>query len=227
MKNGKLYGVGVGPGDKELVTLKALRVLKEADIIAAPLMKNGERTAYSIIADYVKDKEIMDIVMPMNKNFDELNKNYEKIADELGERLREGKNIAFVTLGDPTIYSTYMQINKIILKKGFETELISGVTSFCAAAARLNIPLCERDEPLIVLPASYKDVRGGLKLRGNKALMKASRAILEVRDMLKEENLIDKSYMVERCGMENERVYRNLDELNDKSGYFSVIIVKQ
>lgn len=226
MKNGKLYGVGVGPGDKELVTVKALRILKEADIIAVPLMKNGERTAYNIIADHVKNKEIMDFVMPMSKNYDELNRNYEKIAEKVEERLKEGKTVAFITLGDPTIYSTYMQISKIITKKGFEVELIPGITSFCAAAARLNMPLCERDEPLIILPASYKEVRSGLRLRGNKVLMKASRAILEVRDMLKEENLIDKSAMVECCGMENERIYRNLNELNDKTGYFSVIIVK-
>lgn len=227
MKKGKLYGVGVGPGDKELVTIKAVRILKEADIVAVPLMKSGERTAFNIISDYVKDKEIMDFLMPMSKNYCELNKNYEVIADKLTEKLDKGKNIAFITLGDPTVYSTYMQINSIVLKKGYETELVPAVTSFCAAAARLNIALCERDEPLIILPASYKEVRYGLKLKGNKVLMKAGKSILEVRDILKEESMINKSSMVECCGMDNEKIYKNLEELNEKSSYFSIIIVKE
>ncbi len=226
MATGKLFGVGVGPGDRELITLKALRILKEADIIAVPLMKSGERTAFNIIEEYVADKEIMDLYMPMSKNFEELQKNYEATADKIQQQLILGRNVAFITLGDPTVYSTYMQVNTLINARGYETELIPGITSFCAAAARLNMSLCERDEPLIVLPASYKEVREGLRLKGTKVLMKASRAIIEVRDIIKEENLMDKASMVECCGMKNERIYKNLDELKEKSSYFSIIIVK-
>lgn len=83
MKQGKLYGVGVGPGDKELITLKALRILQESDIIMVPMMKNGEKTAFHIIEDYVKDKEIIECNMPMSKDFDILQKNYEIISDEV------------------------------------------------------------------------------------------------------------------------------------------------
>lgn len=226
MKTGKLYGVGVGPGDKELITLKALRILKQSDIIAVPKMKSGETTAFNIIEEYVQGKEIMECYMPMTKDLAELNKNYNEVADKVEEKLKEGKDVAFITLGDPTVYSTYMQINAIILERGYETELISGVTSFCAAAARLNTPLCERDEPLIIVPASYKDVRNSLKLKGNKVFMKASRAILEVRDILKEENMLENAAMVECCGMENEKVYNNLEDLEEKSSYFSIVIVK-
>jgi len=227
MYKGKLFGVGVGPGDKELITLKALKIIKETDIIAVPLMKSGERTAFNIIEEYVGNKPVMDCVMPMNKDFGELKKNYLKISDMLEEKLAEGKNIAFITLGDPTVYSSYMQINSIILQRGYETEIIPAVTSFCAAAAKLNMPLCERDEPLIILPASYKGVREGVRLKGAKVLMKAGRSISDIRDILREENLLDNSVMVECCGMENERIYRNLNELNEKSNYFSVIIVKE
>lgn len=226
MKKGKLYGVGVGPGDKELITVKALRIIKEADIIAVPQTKGGERTAFNIIEDYVKDKTIIDFFMPMNRNFDELNKNYEKISDKIEEELKQGKNIAFITLGDPTIYSTYMQINNIILNRGYETELISGVVSFCAAAAKLNISLCERDEPLIIVPAAYKEIDKLLDLKGSKVFMKAGKSIIEIKDMLKKENMAENSFAVECCGMENERIYRNLDELEEKASYFSVIIVK-
>ncbi len=227
MRKGKLFGVGVGPGDKELVTLKALRIIKEADVIAVPLMKNGERTAFNIIETYTENKFVMDCAMPMNKDFDELQKNYMKISDMIEEKLIDGKNVAFITLGDPTVYSSYIQINSIILKRGYETEIIPAVTSFCAAAARLNIPLCERDEPLVILPSSYDNVKEGVKLSGTKVLMKAGRSISDIREFLRDENLLDKSVMVECCGMENEKIYRNLDEVNEKSNYFSLIIVKE
>ncbi len=223
---GKLYGVGVGPGDKELVTLKALRVLQECDVVAVPKMKSGETTAYNIVADYIPEKPVLECPMPMHKNFDELQKNYEAIADRVEERLQKGENVAFITLGDPTVYSTYMQINAIILARGYETELIPGITSFCAAAARLNMPLCERDEPLIVLPASYKEVKEGIRLRGNKVLMKANRAVMEVRDMLAEAGLLESSSMVECCGMPNEKIYRSMADMHESSTYFSIIIVK-
>ncbi len=223
---GKLYGVGVGPGDKELVTVKALRILKEADTVMVPLMKNGEKTAYHIIEDYVEEKKVIECAMPMSKDFEALSRNYEALADSIEERLKAGNDIAFITLGDPTVYSTYMQLNEIITKRGYETEIIPGVPSFCAAAARLNMPLCERDEPLLVLPASYEKSRMGLHFPGTKVLMKANRAILKTRDILEEEGLLGQACMVERCGMEDEKVYRDLGGLEENSSYFSVIIVK-
>ena len=112
------------------------------------------------------------------------------------------------------------------MKRGYETEIIPGITSFCAAAARLNMSLCERDETLTILPSSYKNVREGLHTQGTKVLMKANRAIIEVRDILREEGMIDQAVMVECCGMENEKIYKDLNELDDRTSYFSIIIVK-
>lgn len=222
MQKGKFYCVGVGPGDKELITLKALNVLKTADIIAVP----HKGTAYNIVSDYIKGKEITEVYTPMSKSFAELEKNYSSIAQKLAIYLDEGKSVAFITLGDPTVYSTCMQVNSIIVQLGYDTEVIPGITSFCAAAARLNIPLCERDEPLVILPASYGEVRDGLKLKGTKVLMKASSAILDVKAVLEQENMLDAASMVECCGMENEKVYKSLSELTEVSSYFSTIIVK-
>ena len=227
MIKGKLFGVGVGPGDKELITVKALRIIRESDIIAVPLMKSGEKTAFNIIKDYIGDKTILECGMPMIKNKEELDRNYEKVSDIIEEKLLEGKNVAFITLGDPTVYSTYMRINYIIGKRGYETEIIPAVTSFCAAAARLNISLCERDEPLIIFPASYDEIKEGLEFKGTKVLMKANSSILDIRDILREKKLIDKSVMIERCGMENEKIYTNIDELDKKTSYFSIVIIKE
>lgn len=219
---GELYCVGVGPGDKELITLKAVRVLREADIIAAPITKNGDRTAYDIAAEFIAGKPVVDCFMPMSKNTDELERNYAALSDELEKHLSDGKTVALLTLGDPTVYSTCMQINEIIKNRGYETEIISGVTSFCAAAARLGVPLCERDEALVILPASY-DLSEGMCFKGTKVLMKASRKLPKVRDMLKKGR--HRAYMVEKCGMDGEKVYTSIDDV-DESSYFSTIIVK-
>lgn len=226
MIKGKLYGVGVGPGDKELLTLKALRVLREADIIAVPLMRSGARTAYDITEDYIGDKEVIEFLMPMTKELEKLEKNYSEIADKLEEHLREGKNIAFITLGDVTVYSSYMQINRRILERGYETELVPGIPSFCAAAARLNMALCERDEPLVILPANYENIEEQLDMKGTKVLMKASRHAGAVRDILNKKGLTEQAVMVECCGMENEKIYTDLNDIDEKSSYFSIIIIK-
>ncbi len=227
MKKGKLYGVGVGPGDEELITQKALRILRECDVIAVPLMKNGERTAFNIVENYIKDKFIINCEMPMNKDFKHLSENYGKISDIIETELKTGKNVAFITLGCPTVYSTYTQINSIILNRGYETEIIPGITSFSAAAAKLNVPLCERNEPLIVLPASYNEIKSFLHIKGTKVLMKANKEIQKTLETLKKENLLDTSYMAERCGMKNERIFKDLNKVSENMSYFSTIIVKE
>ena len=225
MNHGKLYGVGVGPGDKELLTLKALRVLKEADIVMIPVTKNGGRIAYDIVSEYLEGKTVIETKSPMTKDYTKLRENYEKIAEEVEKYIQDGKKVAFITIGDPTIYSTYMQLHEIVKNHGFETEIIPGVTSFCAAAAELGMSLCERDEVLTVIPSSYKDVREGINRAGTKVLMKANSAILDVRDVLKAEGKLDQAVMVEKCGMSDQKIYRDLNELEEQTSYFSTIIV--
>lgn len=228
MDKGIFYCVGVGPGDKELITIKALHALQRADIIAVPRMKNGESTAYGIVKDYIGGKDIINFHTPMSKDFAALDKNYANIAKTIAALLDSGKSVAFITLGDPGVYSTAMQVNADIAAMGYKTEVIPGITSFCAAAARLNISLCERDEPLVVLPASYSGTADDLRHKGTKVLMKAGRAIIDVKDMLAKEGMLDKASMVECCGMENEKIYKSLSEpsLSDTNSYFSIIIVK-
>ena len=105
--------------------------------------------------------------------------------------------------------------------------LVAGVTSICAVAAKLNVSLCERAEPLIVLPGSYKEASKFLDGPGNKVLMKSASEIARVRDELKERGLIKNAAMVERCGLPGEKVYRDLNEIDPNSSYFSVILVKE
>jgi len=226
MKKGKLFGVGVGPGDKELITVKAIKILNNADIVFVPVMKNGDKAAFNIVEEYIKDKYIVECVMPMCRNLEKLESNYNLIADTIERELKKSKNVAFITLGDPTIYSTYIHIDSIISQRGYETEIIPAVTSFCAAAAKLNIPLCIRNEPLIIIPASNVKLKNYLNLNGNKVIMKAGSLVGDVIDILKKESMANKSYIIERCGMENEKIYNNIDKVEKNEEYFSIIIIK-
>ena len=138
--------------------------------------------------------------------------------------MQKGKNVVFLTLGDPTVYSTYLYVHKRIAQRGYRTELTSGITSFCAVAAKLNIGLVEKAEELHVIPASYQ-IEDALKLPGTKVLMKAGRKIGQVKELLKKAGM--QAMMIENCGMENEKIYQTVDEIPENAGYYSLIIVKE
>ena len=177
MNKGKLYGVGVGPGDPELLTAKAIRILGECDVIAVPQSENGGRTALEIATCYIKDKPVRAFDMPMTHDRAARNASHDAAADAICALLDEGKNVAFLTLGDPTVYSTGWYVHKRVVSRGYDAELIPGVPSFCAAAARLGRALCEDGEMLHIIPASHGKEREGLALPGSKVLMKAGRGM--------------------------------------------------
>lgn len=226
--SGKLYGVGVGPGDPELLTLKAVRIIQEVEVIALP--KTDEQTIAALeIVKKVIDitaKEMIELYLPMTKDENVLHKSHDKAASQLVPILRQGKNIAFLTLGDPSIYSTYIYLHERVLQSGFEAQLIAGVPSFCAVAAKLNEPLCQGAEPLHLVPASYRGTDDYLQWKGTKILMKSGQALEKVVDALRKKGLLESSSMVERCGMEGERVFPDLSKVNTGTSYFSTIVVK-
>ena len=224
---GKLYGVGVGPGDPELLTLKAVRVIEECEVIAVPANSKEKCVAYKIASQAVKnidDKEFLYIHMPMTRDENLLKENHNKGAEDIAKVLNTGKNIAFLTLGDPSIYSTYIYIHKLVLEKGYETEIISGIPSFCAAAARINEGLVEKAEELHIIPASYQ-IEEALKLKGTKVFMKSGKKIGAVKEAVGKSH--GRAVMVENCGMENETVYENLNDVKENASYYSLIIVKE
>lgn len=227
MNQGILYGLGVGPGDPELLTLKAARILREADIIAVPDKGSGEKTAFNIVRDFVEGKEIMTCATPMVRDQAVLDAAYEEICDRLGKALDEGKTVAFITLGDPSVYSTYYYIHERMLRRGYEAVLVPGVPSFCAVAARLNKSLCERSERLLIVPASHKDMSDCLATDANLVFMKAGKEIDALKETLRQHDLLDKASLVANCGMENEAVFEHFADMPEKTGYFSVVIVKK
>lgn len=174
---GILFGTGIGPGDPELMTLKAVRLIRENDTIAVPGEKPEESIAYQIAVQAVPElaeKELVAIPMPMTKNAKELKENHRRGAEKIEELLDAGKNVVFLTLGDPTVYSTYLYVHRRVLEDGYDARIVSGVTSFCAAAASLSEGLVENSEELHVIPASYQ-IEDALELSGTKVLMKAGK----------------------------------------------------
>ena len=133
----KLYGIGVGPGDPELLTLKALRIIKESDVIALPGEVAKDTVAYKIVAGIYNElshKELLAVPMPMTKDPVKLQESHDNGAKLIEEHLKAGRQVAFLTLGDPTVYSTYLYVHKRLQEMGYEVEILSGITSFCAVA---------------------------------------------------------------------------------------------
>ena len=223
---GVLYGIGVGPGDPELMTLKAARLIREMDIIAAPGEDVKKTTAFNIALQAVPeiaDKELLPIHMPMVMDREFIAQYHRKGAEAIVEKLEEGKNVGFITLGDPTVYSTYSYIEKIVKDMGYKTAYISGITSFCAAAATMGIPLAEWRESLHIIPAIHS-LQKELDEEGNFVLMKSGKKINEVKEILKKSG--KDVVMVENCGMPDEKRYYSVEEIPDDSGYFALIIAK-
>ena len=224
---GIAYGVGVGPDDPELMTLKAIRLIRENDVIAVPGKVVREAVAYRIAAAVVPelaDKELVPVYMPMVRDRELIDAEHRKGAALLERYLDQGKNVVYLTLGDPTVYCTFSYLQHILESDGYQVELVPGITSFCAAAARLNLPLVEWDEPLHVVPAVHKTA-DPLDQSGTYVLMKSASHMAEVKDLLRRSGR-DVS-AVENCSMDTEKVYRGVEEIPDDAGYFSLIVAKE
>ncbi len=224
---GILYGVGVGPGNPELMTLKAARLIRENEVIACPGKSARDTVAYKIALQAepaLADKTLLSVEMPMTHDPDALEKGHRLAAETVEAHLREGRNVVFLTLGDPSIYSTYLYIQKRVAAHGFPTALVPGVTSFCAAAARANVSLAEWEEQLHIVPAVHR-LDGGLNLPDNYILMKSGKRMAEVKELLRQSG--KDIVMVENCGMPDEHIYRSIDEIPDDAGYYSLIIAKE
>ncbi len=244
---GTLYGVGTGPGDPELMTLKAVRIVSECDVIAVPISNrdiaikpviwNGEDAdikeflegcvAYQITLPNIPEmtkKPVLALPMPMSKDKEELRRIHDDGAKAVAELLKQGKNVCFLTLGDPTVYSTYLYVHKRIQKMGYPVEIVSGIPSFCSVAAEFGMGLVENKDELHVIPSSY-GVQEALKLPGTKVLMKAGKKMAEVKEEIQKTD--QKFYMMENCGMPDEKSYTDINQVPDKTSYFSLIILKE
>ena len=230
MKQGVLYGVSVGPGDPELLTQKALRVVGQCPVIAAPQTLGGEMMALDILRQAlpVEGKTILPLTFTMAREESVREEAHALAAALLIEQLQSGRDVAMLNLGDVSIYSTFGHLMGRIQKAGYRTEMIPGVPSFCAVAARLGVLLAEQ-ETAISIHAGSGDLSGIWDTPGTKVLMKSGRQLPAVLTQLAEQGKLEQSALVCNCGLPNEQVVTDLrGQLPEEmAGYFTTIIVKE
>ncbi|MCL2461648.1 MAG: precorrin-2 C(20)-methyltransferase [Defluviitaleaceae bacterium] len=226
---GKLFGIGAGPGDPELLTLKAVSIIQKCGVIAVP-ESGGERAAFSIVERYLDGKELLECRFAMENDMAKRREARWAAAGSIVEFLDKGENVGFVTLGDPSTYSTYMYIHEIITGMGFDAEIIPGISSYAAAAAMLGIALCENDEPLTIIPAKHSEnIDELLDYPGNKVIMKSGENMMRVLEKLKERGYGDRTKIACRVTMDGQQLFDSIEnyEKSSEAGYLTVAIVKE
>ncbi|MBQ8983114.1 MAG: precorrin-2 C(20)-methyltransferase [Lachnospiraceae bacterium] len=217
MKNGILYGIGVGPGDPELMTLKSVRLIEESDILFLPAKSREKCMAYRIAAQavgHLAEKEYLCHEFPMVPDKEIMDQAHDEITKLLAEELVQGKTVAFLTIGDPSIYSTYSYIQERLVADGYEVKTVSGVPSFCAVAARLGIPLGLWAEEIHILSGYHKlsEQKSPLnevlkqEYKGTRIYMKSGRQLETLLHHLQVEMRCQEIqvYIITNCGLENE-----------------------
>lgn len=231
---GKLYGVGIGPGDPKLLTLRAKEVLDTVNTIFVPKAKDdGISCARKIVESAAENhKKFIELTFPMTKDQKKLESYWLRAAERIVKELKMKRTAAFVTIGDPFIYSTYIYLLETLRKNfpNIKVETIPGVSAFNAASASIGLPLVKGNERLAVLPVT-KDLKGlkeALKKFDTVVLMKVSSKLESIICLLKEIELIKNSVLISHAGQANEKIITDLSSLKDKKlGYLSVIIVKR
>lgn len=236
---GRLYVVGVGPGDPELLTLKGARVLGEVGCICVPKGKaEGKSLALSIVKGAVSldGKEIVETYFPMVRTAgapagDRPDAEWEAAVSAITERLDKGIDTAFITIGDPGIYSTFFYLFEGLLaaRPDLRIEIVPGISSINASAAAAGLTLGLGDDKIAVMPANYlADLDEVLERFATVVLMKVHRVLPEIVAALKSKGLLERAVCVSRAGMADERIYGDLSGLKKEDlDYFSLIIVRK
>lgn len=233
MKKGKLYGIGVGPGDSTLLTVKAVEALKKADLIITPKTeKKDGSAAWHIASPYIPETtDVLPIVFQMNLDMDAVNKQWEENRKIISEKLDEGKNLVFLTLGDPMLYSTYMYIFNALDRDKYDVETIPGIPAFLGIAAHLGMPVAEWEETVLILPAtaSEEKIDQVLSVADHAVIMKVYKNWGYIKEELKKHHLMKNAVLVSRYGLPDEKIFRDLENLPSDfvPNYLSTILTKR
>ena len=229
---GKLYGIGVGPGNPDLMTLRAKELLEKAQVIAYPVKKLGEEGgALNIISQRVdvKGKEVVELLFSMNPDDEVRKKCRAEAMEKICGLLDQGKDIAMVTLGDVAVYSTYMYIDRDIQARGYETEVVPGIPSFCHGAALARLPLMIGEESVAVVSLAKRNNENAEKVLDavdNLVIMKAFASIPAIVEMLNKRNIpLANATVMSNIGMEDE--YLGPLDPNREYGYFTTVLIKK
>ncbi len=228
-KKGKLYGIGVGPGDTELLTLKAARILKTVPVVFTPKSaKEKESIALSIVRPVLEERDdykrlmLVTPIFPMIEDKDELEKIWTSASEMIAQYLDSGRDVAFITLGDPSVFSTYSYLQKK-LKGNYEIETVPGITSFTACAAARNEALVEQNDVLTVVPKIDDRLEQILEYSDSVVLMKASRNTSQLEQVIEEKKRPKDIYSVQNCTRENEKI---IEGFSNEKPYLTTTIIK-
>lgn len=232
---GKLYGLGVGPGDPELITLKALRLLKSAPVVAYHAAKGKKGNALTIVETYLSSEQtLVPLIYPVTTEKLPAHMDYEQIVSDfyaeitrtIASHLDAGRDVAVIAEGDPFFYGSFMYIHDRLSEK-YETQVVPGVCSVLGAAAVLGAPLVYRNQTLSILSGVMSAEELKTRLAGTEAaaIMKLGKNLDKVRDVLSELRLMDRALYIERATMQNQRIAPLAEVSGSDCPYFSIILV--
>lgn len=236
MNYGTLYGVGVGPGAPDLITLRALNTIRNAQVLALPRSSDyGESMAWKILKPTLGEipgQERLFLTFPMNKDPERLRPAWDAAFAAIGERLERGLSVAFATEGDPSLFSTFIYLRREAPRRwpGIRIEVVPGVSSIVAVPSVTGIPLADGQERIAILPASYgvEDLSQVLEMFDTVVLMKMGTEIPKVVDALERQGLLDRAVYVSKATMAEERIVRDIRSIQTERGdCFAMIIVSR
>lgn len=229
---GKFYGIGVGPGDPELLTVKAVKAIEQVDVLIAPKTEKKEGSvAYNIAQPYLKkDIEIVYQTFPMVKGFSDDTSAWEGNMKEIMALLDAGKNVGFLCLGDTMFYATYIYVYRLLAKAGADIVTIPGIPAFVGMGSHLGWPIVEGDDVISVIPATApaEKIKKAMAAADNVAIMKVYKNFPEIAQLLEENGMIENSVMVSRCGLpDEERIYDIMARKDQPVNYLSTILARK
>ncbi len=233
--NPRLIAVGVGPGDPELITLKGARLIGEADVVVCPIGDRSDSSVAATIVDGLIDparQQVIRQVYPMRKDPAEMEASWQASAAEVAALVQSGKTVAFVTIGDPFLYSTFLYLYRILGESypDVAVQVVPGISSINAAAAAADCPLGLASDRIAILPATFEEegLRQTLADFDTVILMKVHRVFGKVRSLLAELGLVKGAVYVRRVGLEGEAVFNDIDAVAEEDlDYLSLVIISK
>ncbi|HZG10488.1 MAG TPA: precorrin-2 C(20)-methyltransferase [Kurthia gibsonii] len=229
-----LFGLGVGPGDPELITVKAFRVMKESPVIAYPKKMKGKKSyAQRIVDVYVNgmDKEMLGLVFPMTKHQETLDREWNKAVDEVYAHIAEGKDVAFVTEGDPMLFSTFIHLMTLMQERhpDVDIQMVPGISSFNASASRLGIPLGEGDDHIAMIPAvdDYDAMRRAIENHDAIVFIKVAKVIDLMLQVLRDLDLLDRAHVVTKVTSDEEIIWKTSELDGVELEYLTLMVVRK
>jgi precorrin-2/cobalt-factor-2 C20-methyltransferase len=225
--NGKLYGLGLGPGDPDLITLKAHRILTRCPVIAYPAPDTGPSFAREIASQWITSAQLeIPMIMPMRVERYPAQEIYDKACEELARHLSAGSDVAVLCEGDPFFFGSFMYVFER-LQGRFEVEIVPGVSSVMAGAAALQRPLTARNDIFTVIPGPVEtdEMRARIEEAGAVAIMKVGRHFKRIKALVEEMGLLSSAGYLERVSLENEKIMPLAAVEEDSAPYFSLILI--